>query len=204
MQMRSHSEVDVSAPNRWNGAMKPVSFFAMFSRILGMLLVVGLVSKVCAEAAEGARKLTDAERTSLLAAAEAMQKGFENGDADVIIQGTNKIITKIIPQEQFEALTRQVMVSMKEFKFESNAYGDPTECWKIKDGELCFLPRKSVIAVQGKRVSSVAFFICVLEGGKWTFLDNASVSKKPEMLWQLFPELSKNAKLLASEVKVME
>lgn len=201
MQMRSHSGVDVAVPNRWNGAMKSVSFFAMFSRILGTLLVVGLVSKV---SAEDSRKLTDAERTSLLAAAEAMQKGFENGDADVIIQGTSKAITKIIPQEQFEALTRQAMVSLKEFKFESNAYGEPTECWKIKDGELCFLPRKSVIAVQGKRVSSVAFFICVLEGGKWTFLDNASVSKKPEMLWQLFPELSKDAKLLPSEVKVLE
>lgn len=184
--------------------MKKVTFFTMFSRILGLLLVAAQMIDLHAEAADVSRKLTDAERTSLLTAAEAMQKGFENGDADVIIQGTNKVITKIIPQEQFEALTRQAMVLMKDIKFESNAYGEPTECWKVKDGELCFLPRKSVMVLQGRRVSSVAFFICVLEGGKWTFLDNASVSEKPEMLWQLFPELSKDAKLLPSEVKVLE
>lgn len=184
--------------------MKQVTFFTMFSRLLGMLLVAGLMFNLHAGAADVSRKLTDAERTSLLTAAEAMQKGFENGDADVIIQGTCKVITKIIPREQFEALTRQAMVLMKDIKFESNAYGEPTECWKVKDGELCFLPRKSVMVLQGRRVSSVAFFICVQEGGKWTFLDNASVSKNPEMLWQLFPELSKEAKLPPSEVKLLE
>ena len=186
------------------GAMKPYSFFTMYSRILGMLLVFGQMTNLIAEAVDGPRKLTDAERASLMIAAEAMQKGFENSDADVIIQGTCKVITKVIPQEQFEALTRQAMVSMKEMKFESNSYGEPTECWKIKEGQLCFLPRKSVIVAQGRRVSSVAFFICVLEGGKWTFLDNASVSKNPEVLWQLFPELSKDAKLLPRELKLLE
>ena len=186
------------------GAMKIASYFTMFGRLLGVLLLAAQLTNLHAQAADVSRKLTDAERASLMTAAEVMQKGFEDGDADVIIQGTCKVITKLIPQEQFEALTRQAMVAMKEFKFESNAYGEPTECWKIKAGDLCFLPRKSVIAVQGKRVSSTAFFICVLEAGKWTFLDNASVSKKPEMLWQLFPELSKDAKLLPSEVKLLE
>ncbi len=172
--------------------------------MLGLLLVAAQMTNMHAEDSAGSRKLTDAERTALLTAAEVLQKGFENGDADVIIQGTCKVITKIIPQEQFEQLTRQAMVLMKDIKFESNAYGEPTECWKVKDGELCFLPRKSVMVMQGRRASSVAFFICVLEGGKWTFLDNASVSKNPELLWQLFPELSKDVKLPPSEVKLLE
>lgn len=169
-----------------------------------MLLAVGLMTSLRVEAADEPRKLTDAERTALMTAAEAMQKGFESGDADVVIQGTCKAITKILPKEQFETVTRQAMVMMKDIKFESNKYGEPTECWKIKEGDLCFLPRNSVIAIQGKRVSSVAFFICVQEGGAWTFLDNASVSKKPELLWVLFPELSKDVKLPPSEVKVLE
>lgn len=184
--------------------MNTASLFKMLGRMLGVLLMVGQMASLRAEAADGSRKLTEVERTSLLTAAEALQKGFENGDADVIIQGTSKAITKIIPQEQFEALTRQAMGLMKEVKFESNVYGEPTECWKIKEGDLCFLPRKSVMAIQGKRVSSTAFFICVQEGGKWTFLDNASVSKNPELLWQLFPDLSKDVKLMPSEVKVLE
>jgi hypothetical protein len=184
--------------------MNTASYFTMFSRTLSVLLVAAQLSNLHAEAADVSRKLTDGERSALLTTAEAMQKGFENGDADVVIQGTCKVITKLIPQEQFEALTRQAMVMMKEMKYESNVYGEPTECWKVKDGDLCFLPRKSVIVIEGKRVSSVAYFICVQEGGKWTFLDNASVSKNPELLWQLFPELSKEVKLPPSEVKVLE
>ncbi|MDB6003525.1 MAG: hypothetical protein JWR15_512 [Prosthecobacter sp.] len=186
------------------GAMSSASYFTMFSRLLGMMLVFGQMTSLHAEAADGSRKLTDAERASLMTAAEALQKGFENGDADVVIKGTCKVITKIIPQDQFEALTREAMVLMKGITFESNAYGEPTECWKVKDGELCFLPRKSVMLAQGRRVSSVAFFICVLEAGKWSFLDNASVSEKPELLWQLFPDLSKDVKLPPSEVKLLE
>ncbi|MCX6847345.1 MAG: hypothetical protein NTY98_00330 [Verrucomicrobia bacterium] len=184
--------------------MNTASFFRMFRCMVGCLLVAAQMTNMHAEASAASRKLTDAESAALMTAAEALQKGFENGDADVIIQGTCKVITKIIPQEQFEQLTRQAMVLMKDIKFESNAYGEPTECWKVKDGELCFLPRKSVMVAQGRRVSSVAFFICVLEGGKWTFLDNASVSKNPDLLWQLFPELSKDAKLPPSEVKLLE
>ena len=184
--------------------MNTASFFTAFRCMLGWLLVAAQMTNMHAEASAGSRKLTDAERAALMTAAETLQKAFENGDADVIIQGTCKVITKIIPQEQFEQLTRQAMVLMKDIKFESNAYGEPTECWKVKDGELCFLPRKSVMVLQGRRVSSVAFFICVLEGGKWTFLDNASVSKNPELLWQLFPELTKDAKLPPSEVKLLE
>lgn len=183
------------------GAMNTASCFTMFGRLLGMLLVAAQMTSL---QADEPRKLADAERAALLTAAEAMQKAFENGDAEAIIQGTCKVITKIVPEDQFEALTRQAMGVMKAVKFESNAYGEPTECWKIKDGELCFLPRKSVMAIQGKRVSSVAFFVCVLEGGKWSFLDNASISKNPELLWQLFPDLSKDVKLPPSEVKVLE
>lgn len=186
------------------GEMKNASYFTMFSRILGVLLVLAQLSNLSAQAVDGSRKLTDAERTSLMTAAEVRQKGLENGDADVIIQGSCKVITKVLTQGQFEMLTRQAMASIKEFKFESNAFGEPTECWKIKGGEMCFLPRKSVIAVQGKRVSRTSFYICVLEGGKWTFLDDASVSKEPALLWQLFPELSKDVKLLPSEVKRLE
>ncbi|WP_395743520.1 hypothetical protein [Prosthecobacter sp.] len=181
--------------------MHNASLLTHIGRILGLLFVA---AHLYAAAADESRKLTDAERASLLEAAAALQKGFENGDADAIIRGTNKAITKIVSQEQFEALTRQAMASMKDVKFESAADGEPTECWKIKDGELCLLPRKSVILVQGKRVSVVAFFICVLEDGKWTFLDNGSVSKDPELLWRLFPELPRSVKLLPSEVKVLE
>ncbi len=130
--------------------MNTASYFTMFGRILGMLLVAAQLTNLHAEAADVSRKLTDGERSALLTTAEAMQKGFENGDADVVIQGTCKVITKLIPQEQFEALTRKAMVMMKEMKFESNAYGEPTECWKIKNGDLCFLPRKSVIVTEGR------------------------------------------------------
>lgn len=183
--------------------MNTIPFFSMFGCFLGMLLIAQ-TNSLDAQTVDEARQLTDAECVALLTAAEAMQKGFENGDADVIIQGTCKVITKLIPEGQFETITKQAMASMKEIKFESNAYGEPTECWKLKEGELCFLPRKSVMVAKGRRISSLAFFICVLEGGKWSFLDNASVSKQPELLWRLFPELSKNVKLPPSEMKLLD
>ena len=62
--------------------------------------------------------------------------------------------------------------------------------------KICFLPKKTVMEVNGQKIQSNSFMIAAKKEGKeWNYLDGAGLRKNPDMLWLFFPELPKDIKL---------
>lgn len=177
-------------------------------RLAWLVAIASIASPVLAAepTAKTPRKLSEQEKEALIKEADATLAAFTTGNADALIQRTSKLILKIMPSRgQFEQLTRSAIKDMREkgFKFESHKHGEPTVCYSSASGDVCFLPRDSILKYGEKRVKSITYFICVHEDGAWKFLDSATVHKKPELLWQLIPDLPKDIELPPYSMEVI-
>jgi hypothetical protein len=158
-----------------------------------LLAFLCLAFATCLPAAE---KLSEADSAAVLAKAKALQKAFEDCDAEAIIRGTHPIILKFVgTKEEFEKLTREAVKSMVgKLTFEKTEWGEVTPSHMSGEDEVCFVPKVSIMNYQGQRIRSVSYLIAARVKGKqdWLFLDSAPVAKNPALLWTIFPGLPKD------------
>lgn len=137
--------------------------------------------------------LSAEEMAGLLKRAQASQDAFDKGDADTVLALTHRSIVKLVGSE--EKLEKAMRQAVKEFsgKFPviSREWGEPSPLYVAGTEEICFLPRTTVIQGSEQRVRVTGYIVAGRKRGTgdWLFLDGAGFKEKPEILWQLFPEL---------------
>ena len=156
-----------------------------------------------------AAELTAKESTALKAAASKIFTAMKEKDWKTVVDTTHPGIAKMAGgKEKLAEVTKQAfsMFDSVGLRFEKEKLGKPGRLFEIKAGQLCFLPKEVVIAMKGRRVWSQNFLVCIRErpGATWLFIDGTGVSKQPDRLWQIFPDLPKSAQLPEIERKILE
>lgn len=143
-----------------------------------------------------AGSLSEAETSALHEDIAEMVAAFEAGDATLLIERTHGSLPALMGgREVFEQVTEGAMRQLREggVRFVRFEQGEPTTTYPAGEEEVCFVPKYSVIDVQGKQVKSTSFMIAIrkLGGGRWTYLDGAGMRSNPELLHQLLPKLER-------------
>jgi hypothetical protein len=88
----------------------------------------------------------------------------------------------------------------------SSETGAPTQTYPAGDEEMCFVPRISVMEVQGKKAKSTGFIIAVRRKGSslWKYLDGTPLRQNPEILRYLFPKLTSDPALPPNKVELVQ
>ena len=155
-----------------------------------------------------ADSLSHAEVKQLKDEINSMMKLFENGDAQALIDHTHESIFELMGgKDAFEKLTKQAVVQLMNsgIKFLDSELGTPTELYPAGNYEVCFVPRTSVMEIQGKKVKSIGFMIAIRTKGEdsWKYLDGSGLRKNPQLLGVLFPELDPNIVLPPNTVELL-
>lgn len=138
------------------------------------------------------------DRKALVEKAKTLQAAFDRGDVETIIASTHPAIFNIVSREEFKKVLRQSVDSLVgKVTTISQTWGEPSAIYLSGPDEVCFLPRESVMEMNGKRANSKGFLIAARKKGTvgWLFLDGAGLRKNPELLWKLFPDLPKEIDL---------
>jgi hypothetical protein len=147
------------------------------------------------------------DRKAFLEKAESLQAAFDRGDAEAIIASTHPAIFNTVGREEFEKVARQSVASLGgKVTTISRTWGEPSAVYSSGPDEVCFLPRESVLEMEGKRASSKGFLIAARKkgAGEWLFLDGSGLRNNPELLWKLFPGLPKDVKLPPNKAELMQ
>jgi hypothetical protein len=144
--------------------------------------------------------LKDAESKALIAKIDEMMVMFEKGNPEGLIAQTHPSVYAISGgKAQFEQAARMGIAQLAKYKvkFISSKLGTPTKTYSAGDEELCFVPRVSVMEINGQRARSTGYMIAIRPiGGKtWKFLDGAGLAKNPDLLYTLLPKLERNIPL---------
>lgn len=172
---------------------------------LGLLCSLCLFAAVPARAATLGREEVDFLRRDL----DAMLALYEQGDAEAMLGKTHPALfqfaggREVVAQALRQALEQLQAVHLR---FVSSEMGAPTETYLAGDEEICFIPRTSVIEVNGSRVRSVTFMVAIrpVGGGEWKYLDGSGLYRNPGVLQQLFPALSQDMPLPPVHTEVLE
>lgn len=159
--------------------------------------------------ANPSKELSKAEAKALKSEIEAMFADFESGETKTLLAKTHPSIFALIgDQAAFEKMTNQAMkqILAMGITFVSSELGTPTKLHKAGDEEVCFVPRVSVMKMQGMTMKSTGYMIAIRDakGGAWKYLDGAGLRKKPKMLSALLPELATDIKLPTNTIEVLE
>ena len=161
------------------------------------LLLAGAVS---------AGSLSKAEASALREDITEMVAAFEAGDAALLIERTHPSLPALMGgQETFVQVTQQPMQQLRTVRFVKFELGEPTQTYRAGDEEVCFVPKVSIMEVEGKRAKSTSFMIAIrkLGGARWTYLDGAGVRTKPELLYLLLPALERDIPMPPNQVEVL-
>jgi hypothetical protein len=161
---------------------------------------------ITSSATAGTLSAADAER--LRADVAAITTSVERGDAEALIARTHPSLHSLVGgPEAFAKVTRQSVEQLRQsgVKFLSSEIGMPTRTHSAGDEEVCFVPRISVMELQGKKVRSTTFMIAIRHVGEtdWKYLDGAGLRKHPEMLYQLLPELERPIALPPNAIEAL-
>lgn len=131
---------------------------------------------------------------------QTMTEAFERGDAEPMIQRTHPSLKAMVGgDEAFAAMTRNAVVQLGAMglTFVSQEIGAPTRVYPAGKEEVCFVPRISVMALQGRQVKSIGYMVAIRPkgGGTWTYLDGAGLRTRPELLYRLLPDLERDVPL---------
>ena len=165
----------------------------LLSFALSMLVVV------VAHAGE-TQALVQEDIDTLHADIRAMTEAFERGDAEPTIERTHPSLKAMAGgPDAFAAMTRHAVAQLRELgvSFLSLELGAPTRVYPAGAEEVCFVPRISVLEMQGKRMTSTGYMVAIRPkgGGPWTYLDGAGLRKHPDLLHQLLPDLERGIPL---------
>lgn len=138
----------------------------------------------------------------------AITTSFERGDAEALIARTHPSLHNLVGgSDAFAKVTRQSVEQLRQsgVKFLSSDVDTPTKTYPAGDEEVCFVPRTSILELQGKKVKSTTFMIAIrrLGGGEWKYLDGAGLRKHPEMLYQLLPKLERGISLPPNTIEAL-
>lgn len=153
--------------------------------------------------------LTAAETEALRTEIAALVDSIEHGDAEAVVRATHPALHEFAGGEQ--ALRDLLRTAMKQFRqmglrILDDEVGQPTRPYAAGDEEVVFVPRESVMELQGKRMRSITYMIAIRPraGGAWTYLDGAGLRDTPEMLHQLLPALKRSVPLPPNTVEPIE
>lgn len=135
-----------------------------------------------------------------------MTKSVERGESEKIIERTHPSLMKLVGgKEAFEKMTRTAMEQLQamDIKYISLDVGTPSRLYPAGEEEVCFVPRVTVLEIEGQRMKSTSFLIAVrrVNGTEWKYLDGAGLAKNPQMLYQLLPKLQKGIPLPKNEMQ---
>lgn len=167
---------------------------------------IALWCVVASSAIAGTLSAADAER--LRAEIAAITKSVERGDAEALIARTHPSLHSLAGgPEAFAKVTRQSVEQLQQsgVKFLSSEVGTPTQTYSAGGDEVCFVPRTSVMELQGKKVKSTTFMIAIRHVGEtdWKYLDGAGLRKHPDMLYQLLPKLDRQITLPPNTIEAL-
>ena len=128
---------------------------------------------------------------------ETMTAAFERGDAEPLIARTHPSLKTLAGgPEAFAELTRYALKELRDrgVAFVGQSIGTPTDLYPAGEEEVCFVPRVSVMALDGRQVTSTTFMVAIRRKGgtTWTYLDGAGLRRHPGMLHRLLPDLDQD------------
>lgn len=152
--------------------------------------------------------LTPREAESLRADVAAVTSSFEQGDAEDLIERTHPSLKRLAGSpEAFAQITRQSLEQLRQsgVKFLSAEVGSSTQTYSAGEEEVCFVPRISIMELQGKKAKSTTFMIAIRRIGdsNWKYLDGAGLRKHPDLLYQLLPELERGISLPLNMIEAL-
>lgn len=150
--------------------------------------------------------LTEKDLAAVKADTLLMQKALANGDADTIMKLTHESAFKLAGDRA--ALEKVLRDSLKQFqalglKYLETEVGTPTQTYSAGDEEVCFVPRVTVLEIDGKKVRSRTYLIAIHRVGssEWHYLDGAGLKDRPELLHVLLPKLPADVPLPPNEIE---
>jgi hypothetical protein len=166
--------------------------------LLGCLLVKAAVGE----------PLSQADANRLRTEITAMMTAFDRGDPSMFLELTHPSLQSLAGgPDAFAALVRQSLETLRQggVKVISAEVGAPTQTYSAGEEEVCFVPRVSVMDVQGRRARSTTFMIAIRRVGdsQWKYLDGAGLRRSPGLLYQLLPKLERGIALPANQVEAL-
>lgn len=171
-------------------------------RILASFLISLFISHILT-----AGTLTENEVKEIKADIALMMTSFEQGDAQALLDKTHESVYALVGgnKESFDKMMRQAAQQIMDMgiKFRESELGTPTETYLAGKYELCFVPRVSVMEMQGQKIKSTGFMLAARTVGEpgWKYLDGAGFSKNPALLKTLFPGIDPKVKLPPSRME---
>jgi hypothetical protein len=140
------------------------------------------------------------EVKAIHAALRKMQGGFREGDYEAIRGATHpSLIEQAGGEEKFRESTEKAlsMLQSGKIKVGDDELGTPSGLHEAGEDWVCFVPKRNVIEVDGRKVRSQGFYVAVKNktDGSWKFLDGAGMRNDPEMLWTLLPDVPRGIEL---------
>lgn len=169
-------------------------------------VAVALLCLMANAAFAGTLSAADAE--NLRADVATLTISVERGDAEPLIARTHPSLHKLAGgPDEFAKFTREAVEQVRQIgvKFLSSDVGAPTQTYPAGDEEVCFVPRTSVMELQGKKVKSTTFMIAIrrLNSSDWKYIDGAGLRDNPAMLYQLLPRLERGISLPPNTMEVL-
>jgi hypothetical protein len=173
-----------------------------------MMLALVLTLSATATATATAASLNGREVAQLKSEIASMYDDFERGDAKQLLAATHDSLYKLAGGK--EALEKATQTAVEQLlssgvKFMSSELGMPTETYMAGDEEVCFVPRVSVMEIQGRRAKSTGFMIAIRKVGSndWKYLDGSGLRKNPENLYLLLPKLKRGIELPPNSMELL-
>jgi hypothetical protein len=150
--------------------------------------------------------LTDAEVAHIKADIALMIAALSDGDADKIIERTHPSLYEIAGgREAVEKLIRDAMeqIRVQGVKVVHSEVGTPARTYSAGEEEVCFVPKVTVMEVQGKQMKSTNFMIAIRRVGakEWKYLEGAGLRTQPELLSRLLPKLESGVLLPENKIE---
>jgi len=151
--------------------------------------------------------LSDTDINVMRSEISDMYQKFERGDISTLLDKTHQSLFEYVGgRANFEALTKGAIDQLMSVgvKFTSSELGTPDKLYDAGDCDLCFVPRTSVMEIQGKTVRSIGFMIAIRDKGQsgWKYLDGSGLRKNPDFLRELIPELEDGVVLPENTVQI--
>jgi hypothetical protein len=177
---------------------RTVSFVAAII-VLALAIPFAAQAQTSAPVAAVATTLSAVERAELLKQTKAAQEAIDRHDFDAMMKLVAPAVYKLIDKPRFEQQARAAMAQLQAlgFKYVTTEFGEPSTPYRVGQDIVCFVPRISLIELQGKRIRSHAYWVAVrpADGAEWKFIDGAAFQVNRASLWVLFPELPKDVRL---------
>lgn len=169
-------------------------------------VVIALCCWLASQASAGTLNAVDVEQ--LRADIASIISSVQHGDPEPLLTKTHPSLYPLVGgKEKFEEITRAMITPIPQSGVQllDSSVGAPTQTYPAGEEEVCFVPKMTLLDVQGKRVKTVSFMIAVrpMKGGAWRYLDGVGLMKRPDMLNLLLPQLEPGITLPQNTVELL-